>query len=441
MSLESLYDHSPVWFQNLMCSIKGFFICKERYCDGFWNELNAYEQRKYIQSESLASFLKTIKETPAYKHIFLKNNDISGLDLLYKFPIINKVDVKSHFNDFINPECTEEMTMTSTSGTTGGGLVFPYTKQMSNKQWAVWWRYRRALGITIDTWCGWFGGKRIIDPNTRKSPFWRINKPGKQVMFSSLHLTHDTVQYYHHEIDKRGLEWLHGYPSHIAKFAAMAIDKGLPPLTNVRFVTTGAENVLGNQISLFKKMFPNALIRQHYGLAEGVANISQNREGEWIVDDDFSFIEFIPISKENPNVCRIIGTNFNNPAFPLLRYDTGDTATIERHDDGSIKVISIDGRSANVLKGPDGFEINEARLSIVLHDFNNIVEAQFIQHSLTDIDLLIVKNHLYNEKDELLLKSNIKENFDKRIKVTIKYVDSVERTAAGKLRLVITEIK
>lgn len=312
---------------------------------------------------------------------------------------------------------------------------------MENKQWAVWWRYRRALGIELDTWCGWFGGKRIIDPNNKKGPYWRINRPGKQVMYSSLHMTEDTVTLYWQDIQKRKLTWVHGYPSHIAKFAALALDMGLESLQDVRFVTTGAENLLGNQKLLMKKMFPNALIRQHYGLMEGVANISQDKEGKWKVDDDFAFVEFIPISKDNPNVCRIIGTGFSNPAFPLIRFDTGDIATVEQLPDGTTKVISINGRSSNVLRGPDGFEINEARLSIVLHDFNNIVECQFHQHSPTEIDLLVVKNKAYNDDDEQKLRENLAECFDKRMNVSILYTESIKRTKAGKLKLVISDIQ
>jgi hypothetical protein len=89
-----------------------------------------------------------------------------------------------------------------------------------------------------------------------------------------------------------------------------------------------------------------------------------------------------------------------------------------------------------VLKGPDGFEINEARLSIVLHDFNNIVEAQFVQHSLTDVDLRIVRNNAYNNADEEKLKANIAKCFDKRMNVKLVYVDVIERPASGKLKFV-----
>lgn len=436
--LQQFYDKAPVWVQNLMCSVKGGIIKRRRYGEQFYSELTAFEQGQYNPTAELKSFLEFAKNIPYYKETYDANPGKKGEELLKVFPIITKADVKAHLNAIVNEDCTEPKFEMRTSGTTGGGLVFPYTVRMENKHWAIWWRYRRRLGIELDTWCGWFGGKRIINPNDKKAPYWRINKPGRQVMYSSLHLTKDTVKAFYDDIKLRKLPWLHGYPSHIAKFAALALDVGLEPLIEVKWVTTGAENLLGNQFALMQQMFPNAMIRQHYGLMEGVANISQDKEGEWVVDDDFAYVEFIPVSEDNPNVCRIVGTGFSNPAFPLIRYDTGDIATIERNADGSVNVISIDGRSSNVLKGPDGFEINEARLSIVLHDFNNIVEAQFVQHSLTDIDLLIVKNSSYNENDENKLQDNITECFDKRMNVNIKYVEEVEKTKSGKLRLVVS---
>ena len=259
-------------------------------------------------------------------------------------------------------------------------------------------------------------------------------------------MTSETVASFHQDIKNRKLTWLHGYPSHISKFAALALDRDLEPLNDVKWVTTGAENLVGNQVLLMQKMFPNAMIRQHYGLMEGVANISQDKEGKWYIDDDFAYVEFIPVDeadrKNEGDIvrCKIIGTGFSNPAFPLIRYDTGDIAEVRWNDGGESEVLKIEGRSSNVIKGPDEFEINEARLSIILHDFNNIVEAQFVQHSQTDIDLRIVRNSSYNENDETKLQANIKECFDKNMSVRLVYVDEIERTNSGKLKLVISEI-
>ena len=59
----------------------------------------------------------------------------------------------------------------STSGTTGSGFNFPETREMEQKQWAVWWRFRKWHGINSSMWCGWFGGRLIASINQKNPPF------------------------------------------------------------------------------------------------------------------------------------------------------------------------------------------------------------------------------------------------------------------------------
>ena len=331
IDLFNVYSHSPIWVQNKMCSLQGYLIKKRRLGSGFHSELKKYLHQEYNQKKELTRFLNVAKKVDAYKDII--GNQVIDEDNVYEiiklFPIINKTIVKNHIKAYTNSHYEGKIIEMRTSGTTGGALIFPYTVKMENKQWAIWWRYRIRLGLQLDTWCGWFGGKKIISLKQRKAPFWRINKGAKQVMFSSDHLTNENANLYRNEIEKRSLTWLHGYPSHIARLSSFIINEGLKPVECVSIVTTGAENILPNQVELIKTAFPNAIVRQHYGLNEGVANISQDINEEWHVDDDFCFVEFIPVSSEEPNVCRIVGTGFSNDAFPLIRYDTGDLATVE----------------------------------------------------------------------------------------------------------------
>ena len=52
-----------------------------------------------------------------------------------------------------------------------------------------------------------------------------------------------------------------------------------------------------------------------------------------------------------------------------------------------------------------------------------------------------MKGKNYSEKEETDLKNALARAFDEGMKVTLKYVDSVVRTNAGKLRLVVTDYK
>lgn len=131
------------------------------------------------------------------------------------------------------------------------------------------------------------------------------------------------------EIERRKLSWLHGNASRLCYLSRLIVEKGVEPIRCVRFVTTASENLLPQNVAEIQRAFPAAMIRTHYGMTEGVANFSQTRDGTWRIDDDFAHVEFIPIDPKEPERCRIVGTNFSNPAFPLIRYDMGDIAVVK----------------------------------------------------------------------------------------------------------------
>lgn len=455
MNLQQLYDHSPVWTQNLMCSLKGWQIQRRRYGSAFHRAMVAYESRTIDPAKRLLRLFETVRFVPYYKPIVEKkefvelyndliNNEIVLLGgvkkLLSMFPVIDKNEVKSHWTDFVNTTYTGKTIIMHTSGTTGGGLVFPYSVEMENEQWAVWWRYRRALGIGFDTWCGWFGGRVIISPQNRRSPYWRINRPGRQVMFSLYHLTPETVADYYAEICQRDLKWLHGYPSSLSRFATLIMEAGLPPLKGVRVLTTGAENLYDYQVEQMRHAFPDAVVRQHYGLAEGVANMSQDLDGEWHLDDDFCRVEFIPVDAFDSTTCRIIGTNLTNLAFPLLRYDTGDIACVEWKD-GSPRLLRIEGRSNDYITLPGGAKINSG-LDYILKDCTSVREAQLHQHTLTDFEMRIVRNPGYDAAvDEPYIRNGFHERVGTNVGLTFTYVDEIPKTKAGKFKMFVSDLQ
>lgn len=445
MNLLDLYAKMPVWVQNLMCSIQGYRICKRRYNKDFYSELERYENGYYNQAQELVKMLDAAKKMDIYKPYLqdvnwqnLEQNPENVYEILSRFPIINKLDVKSNIKAYTNPNYDGKIITMQTSGTTGGGLIFPYSVEMENRQWAVWWRYRRALGIQFDTWCGWLGGRMIIPLTNQRPPFWRVNKPGKQIMYSPYHLSVKTVKYYYDDIKRRNIIWLHGYPSSISSLASMIAEISLPPVDSVRWITTGAENLLEHHINSIKRSFPNAMIRTHYGLAEGVANFSQDKAAVWHVDNDFCYVEFVTVNKNDPNVCRIIGTGFSNKVFPLVRYDTGDLAKVKWLN-RKPEIVEIYGRQEDYIELPNGVRLG--RLDHIFKEFVNIREAQIHQLRKDFIELRVVKDVNYTKKDEEQLLFEASARFGKDVKVKIDYCNAIERTKAGKVKFVVSEMK
>lgn len=150
-------------------------------------------------------------------------------------------------------------------------------------------------------------------------------------------------------------------------------------------------------------------------------------------------MEFIPLDEEEPELCRIIGTGFCNSAFPLIRYDTGDIARIRYDDQGRIQILGIDGRSTEYVKLPGGRRIGVTGLDNFEY-LTKIEAAQYIQEDLYSLTVKVVKGKGYDEQEEKGLLNEIYSRIPKEVKVKIEYVDKLERTKSGKIRLIISEV-
>ena len=453
MNWESVYAKLPIPFQQIAIAIEGWGLKRRRYNAGYHSvyqevckreRLSEEELREY-QENRLRKVLRTAQEdSPYYKRLFERLSfDVEAphlIERLKELPILTKEEVKAHVEEILscNIPC-KQLIPRHTSGTTGSGLHFYETRETERECWATWWRYRSWHGINQDTWCAYFGGRSIVPLRQQKPPYWRKNIPGRQLLFSAYHLSRQTAPAYVKTLKESGTTWVHGYPSVLALLAGFILEDNLDPGRAVLHITIGAESLLPQQRQVIEQAF-GVKVRQHYGQAESVANISECEYGNLHVDEDYSIVEFLPIGDGQ---YRIIGTSLINPAFLFLRYDTGDIATLK---EGTCPcgrlgrlVEEIDGRKEDYVILPNGVAVG--RLDHIFKDLVNIREAQIYQRQQGQIELRIVKGKSYTDKDEQeLLKETYKRVGDD-MEIVVRYVDTIERTIAGKLRFVSSELK
>jgi len=449
---EALYSSLPLPLQQLALNLEGLRIHRRRYGGGYlrcaeivtrsqW--LRGDELRSY-QRERLSKFLQSAPCSPFWRDRFASFGvDITADDPFLevaKLPVLRKTEAKLATQDIQNPLFeSQKLIRRHTSGTTGSGLVFSELPETEHQTWATWWRYRLWHGITRERWCGYFGGRSVVPITQASPPFWRSNRFGRQLMFSAHHLSDRTAKDYLKALRDNNIEWLHGYPSLIALVAQYELNLALAP--PIKVITVSAESLTDAQRSKITAAFPNAKLAQHYGQAEAVANISQCRHGSLHVDEDFSWVEFEP-APDIPNGYRIIGTNWTNPAFPLIRYDTGDIARLCSAacvcgSDWRI-VEQIDGRIEDFIELPNGAKVST--LNQIFTESLNVVEAQINQVRRDEITIWIVKGEKYGSADETRLMFEARKRLGNEIRIGISYTHRLPRTAAGKLRLVVSSI-
>ncbi len=389
---EALYLKMPVYIQHVICSLEGWRIQRIRFDRPFWALLQEVETHTLWSDERileyrnlrLRSFVQYAVETvPFYRSRFrelgISPEDIHTIDDLKVLPVLTKEEVQEHYPEMISEAVPKhQQTITHTSGTTGGGLRFATTLRAVQEQWAVWWRYRRWHGLQPGTWCGYFGGRSVVPLSQTRPPFWRYNYPGKQILFSAYHMSFKNMAVYVDELRRRQPPWLHGYPSLLTLIASYLLETGIDLGYQVQWITVGAENLLPQQADLMQRAF-GVRPKQHYGMAEAVANISECEYGNLHVDEDFAAVEFIP-NPECPGY-KVIGTNFTNPVTPLLRYDVQDVVALTDETcscgrPGRI-VERIDGRQEDYVILKNGARLG--RMDHIFKDLINIREAQIYQ--------------------------------------------------------------
>jgi phenylacetate-CoA ligase len=432
--LRQLYDYLPYSLQNFLIGFEGRKRNRVRFGEGFEQVFQNYMERSFwtqektedFQKRRLGGFLSAVFNCPPQE----------ALEKFAQLGIMAKPDARRYFKEGLPRQLLREH---HTSGTTGEGMFFYTTLQSEQEQWAVWWRHRTWHDIPRDEWSCYFGGRKIVPLRQQKSPFWRINRPGRQLIFSNYHLDKTNAPHYLKKLKESGHRWIHGYPSSISLLASYALDLGIQ--VPMKWITTSAENLMPYQAKLIERAFGVKPI-QHYGLAEGVANISQCPAGKLHVDEDFSRVEFIPTGY-GENIHHIVGTNFTNPVFPLLRYNTGDLATLIPGDScdcgrpGRV-VHSLDGRLQDFVVTKSGKYLS--LLDPIFSDCENIQRAQIRQDRPGSMTILVIRGAAYGPKDEAHLANQTWVILGDEMDFEIEYVEDIPTTNTGKHRLVVSTI-
>jgi phenylacetate-CoA ligase len=258
-------------------------------------------------------------------------------------------------------------------------------------------------------------------------------------------MSYKTLPFYIEQFEKFNPLLLHGYPSSMY-LLALAYKKYGKAKLQLKAVFTASESLLDFQRQAIEEAF-SVKVFNWYGTSEMSANIVECECGELHLKEEHSLVEILD---NNNQPCkagetgRVVSTNFNNTAFPLIRYDVGDLVTVAVNQvakcgRGGLLIDKVEGRIEDYVLTPDGVLVG--RLDHLFKDALHVVEAQIIQPSKEQIILKLVKDKNFSQKDEEIILKEARLRLGNSIQIKFEYTDRIPRTKNGKFRFILSQIE
>lgn len=405
-------------------------------------EILEYRNKRF--KEILEHSLKYVPyyNQPIY-HEFYNSFDNTHYDHLNKLPILRKQDVKDFNSKFWSSQKYKIRTIHTTSGTSGKTITMNTFLEEKLFQLSTLSTWYKKIGVESG-WKIYLSGFMTPSKNSADK-FW-IDKLDKSIYLSIYDINKKNISLYEKIFKRYNPKLIYGYPSTVFEFSkviaeSMNIERVLK-YSNLKVITTS--EVLHPDWADFISNYIGDIYNL-YGSQEGAHFATTFENGQIYNHPYYGIIETVDDNNNNieSSLGNVIVTGLNKKSMPLIRYDIGDTATIEKKEDGWDKIHEIGGRSEDLIKKKDG-----SRISLLnFHASKNINEinlSQIIQHNY---DSFLV-NISYIENTNNTLKYQVNEKFAAEMKnrlgnnnldIRFKEIDEFTKGPNGKFKSVIVK--
>jgi phenylacetate-CoA ligase len=185
-----------------------------------------------------------------------------------------------------------------------------------------------------------------------------------------------------------------------------------------------------------------------YASSEGAPFIFECSQGNLHLELQSGVFEVLDDDDKPTQSGRLVVTSFTTYGTPLIRYDIGDSITLEDEsktcDCGNHNpmVKEILGRIDDYIYSPENGKINLGNVSNTLKDTHGIIRFQAVQNELNKIELYVeIDKDIYNDKIEQKFLHNWRDRVGSKMQISISYVDDIPVERSGKFRIVKNNVK
>jgi phenylacetate-CoA ligase len=337
--LRGYYLHSPRWVQSgggRLLSVVPPRILYGRTFRGLQADLDRARRdasfvERHVQA-TLRVMLTRARTTPYYGEL-LEHIDVRSATTadLARLPILTRDTVRRETERML---CVSKSRLDEarTSGTSQASLSVYLDRDRSVKEWA----------FVTDVWsrCGYrLTDRRAVlrhghdDFHSIRAKYWLWEPGTRELRLSPLRMVPNVMDEYLELLRRFRIAYVHGYPSAISLLAAHAARVGWSVPATLKGVLPISESLLPHQRATIREGFGPLAIQPFYGLTEKVAFAGEITDdpGDYEFEPLYGLAEVVDAGGHHLGPGqrgRLIGTGFISTGMPLIRYDTGDLATV-----------------------------------------------------------------------------------------------------------------
>lgn len=427
---------------------RGFY---QVYKKAMQNQWKPYSELKREQDKQLRQTIAfAYHNVPYYHRLFndlhLSPRDIRQVEDLEKLPILTKEVIKKNREAFAP---TSLQTIPHETRATGGSTGTPFSYRLS--------KVDRFVGGAL-LYRGWgYGGYKLgdrmvflagrsLDVGGKSYLIRKAHEISRNIRkLSSFDMGENEMQEYVRIINAFKPRFIRGYPSSLY-FLAKWIEESDISIHTPLSIFSASEKLYPATRKTLERVF-SCEIYDNYGLNDGGVSAYECPEHAGLhIDTERSVMEVVDGSAKQITFGegRIVATSLHNPAMPLIRYDTGDIASITDEicacGRGSRLLREIEGRSVDMLVTPQGKHVHGWYFLFLFWKYGEgIREYQVVQETPARIVIRIVPDGNFDEGCLAEIQENISRDYP-GWEIVFKYVNAIERTIAGKYKFIINAL-
>ena len=372
----------------------------------------------YQIGELRSLLLHAVRTVPHYRETWrewgVAPDAVRELSDLSGVPTITKAEIRQQLPRFVSETYrTRRLVAASTSGSTGQALHFYRLGRYSGVEWAFVMNLWSRVGFGPASWRAVMRGPTVRP--TRSGRTWEVRPRTREVVFSTYHLTEETMHAYYTALRQGPCKYLHCHPSSACIFAAFLLRHGYP--CRLHGVLASSESLYPHQRRLLEEAF-QCRVYSFFGQSEQVALAGECEvSSAYHIQPEYGIVELLdadgrPVTGED-EVGEIVATGLINRAVPFIRYRTGDLAVLSSEECSCGRrhrlLKRIEGRAHEYVVTSDGRLVSLTGLMHGQHyeALAHIRQMQVCQTTRGQIEIRIVPDVGFSSEDEAEIRNGI----------------------------------